>query len=135
MRNHNLETTLRNWFEEMVNRYKWLNIKFEYSEKREIYLVSYSPVQKIEEDESFMRDSMDFEDKISILYGDEAPLFCDEEKYFRLSSDAETIKCKSFESFNINIARARITQPSNFAPKSYKILECSSFSNNYALAA
>lgn len=46
MINNEIETKLRNWFEKMVNRYKWLNIKFEYGETRGIYLISYSPVQK-----------------------------------------------------------------------------------------
>ena len=86
MINKEIETKLKNWFEDMVNRYTWLNIKFEYSETREIYLVSYSPIQKIEESDSFIKESMDFEDKMNFLYGDDSPLFCDEEKYFNNSN-------------------------------------------------
>lgn len=134
MKNRKLETTLRNWFEKMVNRYEWLSIKFEYSEKRGIYLVSYSPIQKIEEDESFIKDSMDFEDKINILYGNDSPLFCDEEKYFKLSSNAEVIN-KPLNINKVSVAKVKITHPSNFVPKSYKIKCLSSSNNNYALAA
>lgn len=110
MRNPDLETKLRDWFEEMVNRYKWLSIKFEYSEERGVYLVSYSPIQKIEENDSFIKDSIEFEDKINMLYGDKAPLFCDEEKYFKLSSEAEVIKYRDCKFFNVDVAKAIVAK-------------------------
>lgn len=134
MINNEIETKLRNWFEQMVDRYKWLNIKFEYSETRGIYLVSYSPIQKIEESDSFIKETMDFEDKMNFLYGDDSPLFCDEEKYFKLSSNAEIIKSR-FKFFDINIAKEKLTQTSNLSSPLYKIQDCNYYSNNYALAA
>ena len=134
MINNEIETKLRNWFEQMVDRYKWLNIKFEYSETRGIYLVSYSPVQKIEESDSFIKETMDFEDTMNSLYGDDSPLFCDEEKYFKLSSDAEIIKSR-FKFFDINIAKEKLTRASNFSSPLYKNQDCNYYSNNYALAA
>lgn len=134
MINKEIETKLKNWFEDMVNRYTWLNIKFEYSETREIYLVSYSPIQKIEESDSFIKESMDFEDKMNFLYGDDSPLFCDEEKYFKLSSNAEIIKSR-FKFFDISIAKEKLTQTSNFSSPLYKIQDSNYYSNNYALAA
>lgn len=134
MKNNEIETQLRTWFEEMVDRYKWLNIKFEYNKTRGIYLVSYSPVQKIEESDSFIKETMDFEDKMNFLYGDDSPLFCDEEKYFKLSSNAEIIKSR-FKFFDINIAKEKLTQTSNFSSSLYKIQDCNYYSNNYALAA
>lgn len=134
MINNEIETKLRNWFEQMVDRYKWLNIKFEYSETRGIYLVSYSPIQKIEESDSFIKETMDFEDKMNFLYGDDSPLFCDEEKYFKLSSNAEIIKSR-FKFFDINIAKEKLTQTSNFSSPLYKIQDCNYYSSNYALAA
>lgn len=134
MINNEIETKLRNWFEQMVDRYKWLNIKFEYSETRGIYLVSYSPIQKIEESNSFIKETMDFEDKMNFLYGDNSPLFCDEEKYFKLSSNAEIIKSR-FKFFDISIAKEKLTQASNFSSPLYKNQDCNYYSNNYALAA
>jgi hypothetical protein len=134
MINNEIETKLRNWFEKMVNRYKWLNIKFEYSETRGIYLVSYSPVQKIEESDSFIKETMDFEDTMNSLYGDDSPLFCDEEKYFKLSSNAEIIKSR-FKFFDISIAKEKLTRASNFSSPLYKNQDCNYYSNNYALAA
>lgn len=35
---------------------------------------------------------MAFEDKMNALYGDNAPLFCDEEKYFKMSVNAEVFE-------------------------------------------
>lgn len=134
MINNEIETKLRNWFEQMVDRYKWLNIKFEYNKTRGIYLVSYSPIQKIEESDSFIKETMDFEDKMNFLYGDDSPLFCDEEKYFKLSSNAEIIKSR-FKFFDINIAKEKLTQTSNFSSPLYKIQDYNYYSNNYALAA
>lgn len=92
MRDPRLENRMTSWFRDMVSRYDWLSIRFEYSETRETYLVSYSPAEEIELSDAFIRESMAFEDKLNLDYGDEAPLFCDDEKYFKLSAGAETIK-------------------------------------------
>ena len=46
MRDLELEKTLRQWAEDMVKRYTWLTIRFEYNEKRRAYLISYSPESK-----------------------------------------------------------------------------------------
>lgn len=103
MRNPELEIRLRNQFEEMVNRYKWLTVRFECSEKLYVYLVSYAPVEEIEKDEEFMREVMAFEDKLNLLYGDNAPLFCDEEAYFKLSPDAEEVRYRNYEYFSMGL--------------------------------
>jgi len=92
MKDLELEMTLRRWAQGMVSRYTWLTIRFEYSEKRSVYLVSYSPAQKIDENEPFMLESMAFEDQMNERYGDYAPLFCDDDELFRLSPAAEVIR-------------------------------------------
>ena len=92
MKDLELEMTLRRWAQDMVSRYTWLTIRFEYSEKRSVYLVSYSPAQKIDENEPFMLESMAFEDQMNERYGDYAPLFCDDDELFRLSPAAEVIR-------------------------------------------
>jgi hypothetical protein len=101
MRDSNLEATLRNWFKNMVNRYRWLSIKFEYNEKRGVYLVSYAPISEISANDDFISESMAFEDKMNALYGDNAPLFCDEEKYFKMSVNAEVFEYINFQLFKI----------------------------------
>ena len=95
MRNPNLEHVLRDFLKIMVKNYNWLTIKFEYNEKKDKYLVSYSPNDKIQNDDNFMRESMLMEKLFDELYGNYAPLFCDEEEYFKLSPNAEVIKYES----------------------------------------
>ena len=79
------------WFDKMMTKFEWLSIKFEYSDKLRSYLVSFSPSSKIEESDEFCAESMNFEDEMNNQYGDSAPLFCDDEKYFKLSDKAETV--------------------------------------------
>lgn len=110
MKNKNLEIDLRDWFEEMTNRYKWLIIKFEYNEKRGVYLISYEPTREIKENPCFINDSMNFEDKLSAIYGDEAPLFCDEEKYFKLSPEAEVIQYCHYDFINVDLVKQQPQQ-------------------------
>lgn len=97
MRDLDLEQILRRWAQDLVSRYTWLTIRFEYSEKRGVYLVSYSPSEKIDESESFARETMEFENRMNDLYDDHAPLFCDEEELFKLSSEAEVIRYHTHE--------------------------------------
>lgn len=99
MRDLELKTELRDWFEERVNRYKWLTVKLDYSERLGVYLVSYAPVEEIEKNEYFIEETIAFEDELSLRYGDGAPLFCNEEEYFTLSSDAEKIKYRNYDFF------------------------------------
>ena len=42
--------------------------------------------------DEFCEESMCFEDEMNKLYGDDAPLFCDDEKYFKLSDKAKTVR-------------------------------------------
>lgn len=132
MRDNNLESTLRNWFKDMVNRYRWLNIKFEYSEKQGVYLVSYAPISEISSNDDFISESMDFEDKMNAFYGDNAPLFCDEEKYFKLSEDAEVI-----EYVNINFQVFKLSFPTTNYIWSFSsnVMEDMCNKTNYSLAA
>lgn len=95
MRNPNLEHVLKDFLKVMVKWHKWLTIKFEYNEEKDKYLVSYSPKDKIQNDDNFIRDSMMLEDLFVELYGNYAPLFCDEEELFKLSPNAEIIKYES----------------------------------------
>ena len=94
-KNLKLENLLREFLNIMVKRYTWLTIKFEYNEEKNRYLVSYSPNYKIQNDDNFMKESMMLEDYFNMVYGELAPLFCDEEEYFKLSPNAEVIKYES----------------------------------------
>lgn len=94
-KNLKLENLLREFLNIMVKRYTWLTIKFEYNENKQQYLVSYSPKDKIQSDNEFMTDSMMLEEMFNDYFGEYAPLFCDEEEYFKLSPNAEVIKYES----------------------------------------
>lgn len=92
MKQEEIKKKLVAWFDKMMIKYEWLSIKFEYSNKLSNYLVSFSPSSKIEESDDFCEESMNFEDEMSKQYGDLAPLFCDDEKYFKLSENAEIVR-------------------------------------------
>lgn len=86
-----MEHLLSEWFSKMINAYSWLTIKYEYNEERNLFLVSFSPKEAINKNEGLCAEILDFEDKMNALYGDGAPLFCDDEEYFHLSDKATTM--------------------------------------------
>lgn len=91
-----IEKQLRTWFSQMTKKYSWLRIKFEFNEVRRVFMVSFSPVNQIELSDEFNRDAMQFADEMNATYGNEAPLFTDEETLFKLSANAETVGGSSF---------------------------------------
>lgn len=101
MRNLSIEDSLRSWAKKMVKRYSWLTIRFEYSNDENHYLVSYYFSEKIDENNPFYKEALDFEDKINEDYLENAPLFCDEESLFKLSPSAEEFKKSIFWNFDI----------------------------------
>lgn len=91
MMKNNIESELRDWFSKIVTKYTWLNIKFEYDEGRGVFLVSYNFTKNNVASNEFINDAIGFENMMNKKYGDDAPLFCDEEKYFHLSKHAELV--------------------------------------------
>lgn len=91
MRNAEIENLLRDWFEKMMKAYSNLSFKFEYSEKRHVYLVSANVDLDDERYEQYCLDSMAFEDQLSNRYGDDTPLFTDNEELFQVSSKAYVV--------------------------------------------
>ena len=87
MKDLEVERILRQYAEDLVSRYTWLTIRFEYSEKRSVYLVSYSPKCLISGNDTLIN-----EDRMNDVYGDEAPLFCEDERLFKLSPEAEVVR-------------------------------------------
>ena len=92
MKDLEVERILRQYAEDLVSRYTWLTIRFEYSEKRSVYLVSYSPKCLISGKTALINEMMDFEDRMNDVYGDDAPLFCKDEELFKLSPEAEEVR-------------------------------------------
>lgn len=99
----NIEKQLRSWFSQMTKKYTWLRIKFEFNQNRGVFMVSFSPKNHIEDSDEFNIDAMQFADKMNVIYGNEAPLFTDEESLFALSSNAEVVETRSFISVGCSL--------------------------------
>lgn len=79
-----IKSELYAWLSSMTMKYNWLQVKLEYKEDRG---VSFSPVSQIELSEEFNREAMQFADEMNAIYGNEAPLFTDEEALFKISDN------------------------------------------------
>lgn len=113
MRNAEIESQLRDWFEKMMKVYSNLSFKFEYSERRQVYLVSAIVDLDEETYEHYCSDSMVFEDQLANRYGDDTPLFTDNEELFELSSNAYVVApyVESAEQEVRNIKVQYVTNP------------------------
>lgn len=85
-----IKSRLYQWSKVITSAYPGLKVRFEYSESREVFLVSLYTAS-VDNMERFSEDVMVFEDEMEYLYGDNAPLFCDNEELFSLSQKAETV--------------------------------------------
>jgi len=84
------------WFTIMSNKYHDVTFKFEYCEKRGIYLVSYNPtLNSAREKSDFYTEVLNFEDSLDKEFKDYAPLFTENETVFTLSENAETFTCET----------------------------------------
>ena len=92
MNKDQIKELLITWSNDMLDKYEWLCVKYEFSTKRGVYLVSFSPKSQIELSDEFNIEAMRFEDELYDLYGDNAPLFPDEDELFELSDTAEIIE-------------------------------------------
>ena len=131
MKNLNIEASLREWARKMVCQFDWLTVKFEYNEVRGRYLVSYYPTDEIDMSDDFCNEAVAFEDRINMLYLDDAPLFCDGERLFHLSSKAETISKPSWCDFFKSSPISHIT----FLGGTTETVNDKAKENEYALAA
>lgn len=94
---------IKEWGETMVEQFNWLTIKYEYSEFYRTVLVSFSPLEIIDNDDDFNRDTLIFEDAMTAEFGDDAPLFTNEEKLFTLSDDALIISKNATSNVTSNV--------------------------------
>ncbi|MCI9172686.1 hypothetical protein [uncultured Duncaniella sp.] len=90
MKIEEIRNRLVEWANRITSEYPGLKVRFEYNTTRCVYLVSLC-TDVIADMESFSRDVMSFEDEMEDIYGCNAPLLCDNEELFQLSSGAETI--------------------------------------------
>lgn len=81
---------LNEWGSIITTRYPGLRIRYEFSETRRVFLVSFY-TDDVRDIDTFSVDAMAFEDEMEDMYGNESPLFCDNESLFRLSPEAQMI--------------------------------------------
>lgn len=82
------ERQLQNWFRKMVDMFPGLSFRYEYSDRRGVYLVSAKVNTEDARYEEYCAESMRFEDEMNEQYVDCAPLFTDNEELFHLSQAA-----------------------------------------------
>ena len=103
-----IENQLQEWFEGMMSKYPIRAFKYEYNEKRRTYLVSTTiDINDVKYD-AYCEEAMRFEDFIVDLYGDDAPLFTDNEQLFLLSADAYVVMASYVEAPKVEIPYATV---------------------------
>ena len=125
----------------MLQKYTWLSIKFEYNDLEECFMVSFSPKFIISQDEGFCKEALTFENEMNKAYGDYAPLFCDEEDLFTLSSEAEFLSNQTaiYTDETIDFAKVNICNVSAYI-SSKKIeqntdIKVAQYNDKYRIAA
>lgn len=96
--NRVMEQDLVDMLKELTSEFPWLSARYEYSEAWDTLLVSYTPRDKIFGDERAPSRMMMLEDELRDKYGEDAPLFCEEERLFKLSPEATLIAGSEFMS-------------------------------------
>ena len=91
MKNPKIENVLREWAKDMVSRYDWLTILFEYSEYRRHYWCRTIPSSASTSAMSSALRLPTSRTASTLNTSTMPPLFCDDERLFRLSPNAETI--------------------------------------------
>ena len=143
MKKEIINEQLNTWFSQMLQKYTWLSIKFEYNDLEKCFMVSFSPKFIISQDEGFCKEALTFENEMNKVYGDYAPLFCDEEDLFTLSSEAEFLSNQTANSFytdeTIDFAKVNICNVSAYI-SSKKIeqntdIKVAQYNNKYRIAA
>ncbi len=118
MKKEIINEQLNTWFSQMLQKYTWLSIKFEYNDLEKCFMVSFSPKFIISQDEGFCKEALTFENEMNKVYGDYAPLFCDDEDLFTLSSEAEFLSNQKATSFctdeTIDFAKVNICNVSAY---------------------
>lgn len=85
----NIKQSLTSWCKAITSKFFCLKVRFEFNDDMKVYLVSLNTNQ-VENLEELSREVLSFEGELVQLYGDDAPLFCDNEELFQLSDKAET---------------------------------------------
>lgn len=108
MKKEIIEKQLTDWFDIMLQKYAWLNIKYEYSDVERCFLVSFSPSPLTKVSEDFSKDALEFENMMNKEYDTDAPLFCDDEELFKLSSNAILLSNQNISTFTSELSTSTV---------------------------
>lgn len=87
-----IEQDLVRMLTQLTTEFPWLSARYEYRDPWATFLVSYAPSNKMFSDDNVLLRMMELEDELIAKYEDDAPLFCEEERLFSLSSGATLIE-------------------------------------------
>lgn len=92
-----VKTELIRSLTKFVSAHPCVSFQYGYDKVRKCFLVSYLILHKSEETNSdkFWTDLLCLQENLMGSYGENAPLFCEEESLFKLPSDFETIQCNA----------------------------------------
>ena len=128
-----MEQDLVSMRKQLTIEFPWLSARYEYREPWDTFLVSYAPSNMMFGDDDVLGRMMELEDELIDKYGDDAPLFCEEERLFSLTSGATLI-----EKGCVELDQEPIEWSSTSLPYIYSVvskLEHQSEADNYSLAA
>lgn len=87
-----IEEDLVRMLTQLTTEFPWLSARYEYRDPWATFLVSYAPSDKMFSDDNVLLRMMELEDELIAKYEDDAPLFCEEERLFSLTSRATLIE-------------------------------------------
>lgn len=87
-----MEQDLVSMLKQLTLEFPWLSARYEYREPWDTFLVSYAPSNIMFGDDDVLGRMMELEDELIAKYEDDAPLFCEEERLFSLTSKATLIE-------------------------------------------
>lgn len=79
-----------------------VTFNFEFDGKRELFLISYSFLEMPDDNDPIWDTIFSLQSFFDEKYGDEAPLFCENERLFKLSSHHITVKIDTVYTGEIN---------------------------------
>lgn len=129
-----IEQDLVRMLKQLTTEFPWLSARYEYRKSWATFLVSYAPSCTMFSDDNILNRMMVLEDKLIDKYGDDAPLFCEEENLFTLSTDAILIKDGRMELDQEHIAWSAIPSSGVYSFRN-KGKDYQSKGYNYSLAA
>ena len=109
-----IEYELKRMFDAMMQSFDGLYFKYEYSEERHAFLVAALIDEEREDYEDYCKMAICEENRLNQMFGDEAPLFSDNENLFKLSARATVVSLYKHETNStIQLPSHLVSMPSD----------------------